>query len=353
MPRKKNHVEEPMPIKMINRVKSAAPEIFTLLDGSIELLKQREEFSEVEWNQLCYAPSYMIIRFIDYMAQNDRRFAKSYDLNGTSELFQLAAWRQYKQIYAFDADLADILMESATDEICPYDLLGNLPFPSFYIEFDRSVDFGSIGDDIIGVFTAFDVLGGQDLMMSFLAVHTDNSLSSVPMHIDPKMTIKESIKEISRLYNMTDEYTSGKVPEIQSNKLSDFAQRAFQLVMYICAANADMSENAKQKEYMRRPAHKSQEKDIAREIQKWDVGYRIGQVIRMHGSGAEASQDESAKEQKHIKSSRKRPHARRGHFHHYWTGSRDNRTLILKWNAPTFIHAKIGDDLPATICKVV
>lgn len=350
MPRKKNRIEEPIPIQMVNRMKSVCPDIFTLLDGAIGVLKKREDFSEVKWDDLCYIPSFMIIEFTKYMQNNDKRFAKHFDSNCVSELLHLSAWRQYKQVYSFDADLADILMESATDEICAYDLLGNLPFPSFYVEFSRPISFGGIGDDVIGMFASFDIFAGKDLMLDFLAIHSNSAMTSVPIHIAEGMTIQDSIREINRIYNMTDEYVSGKVGELPAYKLSEFAQRAFQIVMYICAANADMSENAKQKAYMRRPTSKSQEKDIAREIQKWDVGYRIGQVIRMHGNAD--NPDESEKEHKHIKSSRKRPHVRRGHFHHYWTGSKEDRKLILKWNAPTFIHADIGD-LPATICKVV
>lgn len=35
--------------------------------------------------------------------------------------------------------------------------------------------------------------------------------------------------------------------------------------------------------------------------------------------------------------------ARRGHWHHYWAGPQDDRRLIPKWTAPTYVHA---DDMP-------
>lgn len=45
-----------------------------------------------------------------------------------------------------------------------------------------------------------------------------------------------------------------------------------------------------------------------------------------------------------------RPHMRRGHWHHYWVGSRDNdeeRKLILKWVAPIMINVlDVEEDLP-------
>lgn len=45
------------------------------------------------------------------------------------------------------------------------------------------------------------------------------------------------------------------------------------------------------------------------------------------------------------KGSPKRPHSRKGHWHHFWTGSKnsDNRKLELRWLSPTFINGKINN----------
>ena len=42
----------------------------------------------------------------------------------------------------------------------------------------------------------------------------------------------------------------------------------------------------------------------------------------------------------------KSPHSRRGHWHHFWTGAKnsDDRKLILKWIAPTFINKNLSTD---------
>ena len=49
-----------------------------------------------------------------------------------------------------------------------------------------------------------------------------------------------------------------------------------------------------------------------------------------------------------------RPHLRRGHWSHFWTGKRDSadRERILKWIEPVYINVDSPDDLPATIHKV-
>ena len=48
----------------------------------------------------------------------------------------------------------------------------------------------------------------------------------------------------------------------------------------------------------------------------------------------------------------KRPHARRGHWHHYWHGPRNARQLILKWTAPTFLHPEAGREENVVAIKV-
>ena len=47
----------------------------------------------------------------------------------------------------------------------------------------------------------------------------------------------------------------------------------------------------------------------------------------------------------------KRPHTRRGHWHHYWKGERgsSHRKLILKWLAPIFIKGyDVNDNVVTT-----
>lgn len=131
----------------------------------------------------------------------------------------------------------------------------------------------------------------------------------------------------------------------------DFITKALQLVLYICAANADITENPEQKQITRKPATRTKPKDALREVRKWDVGYRIGSIIR------KSSEEDSVHEQRvstSRKSSPKRPHVRKGHFHHYWIGSKsdNNRTLVLKWVAPMFINTALEEELPAVITKI-
>lgn len=131
----------------------------------------------------------------------------------------------------------------------------------------------------------------------------------------------------------------------------DFITKALQLVLYICADNADISENIQQKQITRKPTTETEPKDILREVRKWDVGYRIGSIIRKSTNEVQIQEQEVDK--KH-KSSPKRPHVRKGHFHHYWVGSKsdNSRVLVLKWVAPMFINTALDEELPAVVTKI-
>lgn len=56
----------------------------------------------------------------------------------------------------------------------------------------------------------------------------------------------------------------------------------------------------------------------------------------------------------HKQHARPRPHLRRGHWSHFWTGKRDSadRERVLKWIEPVYINANTPDDLPTTIHRV-
>lgn len=86
------------------------------------------------------------------------------------------------------------------------------------------------------------------------------------------------------------------------------------------------------------------------EIRKWDVGIRIGTAIRQKSASVEKG--ESIKTASGHSSPR--PHMRRGHWHHYWIGSRsvsEDRRLILKWLSPMAVAAT-PEDTPIVIHEI-
>lgn len=326
MPRKKSRTNDPAPIIMVNAMKSRYKDIFDLIDASVKHLKATRD--DVQWDDRCYFPSFFVDTLSDYLRKNENINFKQQECG---ILTQLAAWRQYKQIFSIDGDFADVLFESATDEIVLYDLLYALPYNSFYVEFNGE---SALKSD--GFFFTFDMLGDDDPVVSLMNVEHDMSVTSMIVHIKPNFTVKDSLNEIKRLCKLGNVEMDKKSFDI----LSDFVQKALQIVIYLCTVNADVNENENQKKYMRRPSAKSLEKDVTREVQKWDVGYRIGSSLR--ASKASTNSVSISHSGSHTP---KRPHSRRGHFHRFWTGSEKDgsRKLVVKWITPMFIHGNDSD----------
>ena len=159
------------------------------------------------------------------------------------------------------------------------------------------------------------------------------------IHLDAK-TLEESDK-LSQEASIRRGLMSGHAPSTHTGN------GIMQLLLYLCAANADVKE--------RRPAtapnKKAPKASDKRPVRRWDVGIRVGATIKRNRSYAAETQRKSGDHKQHA---RPRPHLRRGHWSHFWTGKRDgsDRERILKWIEPVYINANTPDDLPTTIHKV-
>ena len=120
-----------------------------------------------------------------------------------------------------------------------------------------------------------------------------------------------------------------------------------QVVLYILAQNAEIAPDEEQVTVTKRG---KTIKDKYSEIRKWDVGERIGAAIRQQKM--KVSEDDS----ENTTHNSPRPHMRRGHWHHFWTGPKnepENRLLVLRWLSPMVIAADLEiEDAPVVFHKV-
>lgn len=82
----------------------------------------------------------------------------------------------------------------------------------------------------------------------------------------------------------------------------------------------------------------------------WDVGVRVGAAIRQQKIRKQSEWPERNQGEHNSP----RPHVRRGHWHHFWTGPKtqpEERKLILKWLSPMTVAAN-PDDAPIVLHKV-
>lgn len=118
-----------------------------------------------------------------------------------------------------------------------------------------------------------------------------------------------------------------------------------QLILYLQSESADL-----QRRPSSPPAKKAKGKGRSPKPPKViDVGCHVGRVIRQHRAAEAAAPAAPGT------GSSKRPHSRRAHWHHYWTGPKadpSKRTLVLKWVPPTFIHAGKPSDSKPTLRRI-
>ena len=98
---------------------------------------------------------------------------------------------------------------------------------------------------------------------------------------------------------------------------------SIQLILYVCSENADIKEDETQAKIYRMG---QSIKDKYLEIRKYNVGLLYAKALR---------QQEEMKERNIDLGHKKSTHIRQAHWHHYWIGSGDKKTIsskVVKFN---------------------
>lgn len=244
-------------------------------------------------------------------------------------------WRQTKLIYEFDKTLVEEL-NAQTDLAVASEMLKRLPFECAYIMTPNLFSYNDEPVDGFMCLKRHDVL--QILFVAWNKKDGTTNEGLLDIHLDAK-TLEESDK-LSQEASVRRGLISEHAPSTHTGN------GIIQLLLYLCAANADIKE--------RRPstttAKKTSKTTDKRPVRHWDVGVRVGATIKRNRSYTVRT-TQSADHKQHA---RPRPHLRRGHWAHFWTGKRDSadRERVLKWIEPVYINANTPDDLPTTIHKV-
>lgn len=324
--------EDETPIKLCKMWSQMGSDCYEILD-----MLRKQSHEEMGISDLCDIPigaAYEYLHVKHHLELKDcARLA--------SELTGIYIWRKHKIIYNFDKTLAEELFAQA-DEIrndyqLPTDVLLHPPYPCVCIQLD------------------IDLLDGLPYR-SFLAwIEEDANTHAREFRIQPffpdmdgtnayvleltKPTLGECIHDtIATAAKYHDMYKF--VLNDEKFDLSiDIVLRAMQLYLYICSDQADVRENLEQRKIYRPRQDGQPIKDKFRELEIKDVGVFVGYTLRR--AKAEAVKASHAADEPK-QGSHKRPHTRRGHWHHYWTGSKsdpEQRKLILKWTHPMLIGA--------------
>ena len=248
----------------------------------------------------------------------------------------LSTWRRNKTVYTFDPTLAEELTANAEDLVIPVHILLHMPAACPYIQLPPN--------DMADGFLAFldDSPKGRELRLLYLDAAGKLIFRNF-IHLLPGGTIRGGIQQAKRVIREnTAKLTNPPEPHQVKNAIKTVEDshqlccRMMQLLLYICAVNADIEEDSQQTGIYRAPRPGYPILDKYRETRKWIVGRNTGKNLHQSRQTTCAAGNGKTK----------RPHVRQSHWHHYWVGPRDDQELVLKWLSPIMVHGG-GSFLPS------
>lgn len=280
-----------------------------------------------------------------------QKFCEDNKIRGSVHLVSaLSKWKQSKQIFEINSELCDILMRTdKTDEEIPIEVIDNLMFDCFYVKLpDDYIVINSLrnnqgeqgGFTIDGFF--YYVIGAEDKKSIIIVLlFTTGHSQSIGFAFYKGLSLKECMDKHMKV--SPDVYTV----------INFFMQ----IVLYMSAVNADIEQDREQQEIRERAEKKALIKEKTEQgsaeqnkrqelrysdLQKWNIGYRYGAAVKKARQAERKERNSNTSEHNRQGShTRKRTHARRGHFHHFWTGSKTGeRQLIVKWVSPIIVNAE-------------
>lgn len=340
-------MKEYQPLDLLKTVTKRIPQCWKQMD---DFHQANGQDGLPKWPEWCYAPFAAAIAVASQGRPLESIFAE--DIKLAQCIAALAPWRINKEVYVVDPDLAQVLYEQGDDLEIPGEFLLKLPYSAFYIEAPGL----SIGESTYHGFVVhleFDVNNGdQELRFLYIPTGDKDATVGLPLHID-EGTISASLNHMWNeiLANTADEGQSPLEGLKPPREAFDILKKSLQLILYILASNAEIVPDQEQKTITKRSPLVI--RDQYREIRKWDVGFYTGAAIRrLRESGTDS---DNAVKTGGLHAS-PRPHLRRGHWHHFWTGPKNEpmqRKLILKWVSPVAIGSVTDvDELPVVFHKV-
>ena len=349
------------PLLLLRQYSQAFPRAWR----QIAEMRQQRGKSLPWWPDWCYAPisasAAVVTGGASKIGPAEIATAKEYP---PAVMAGLAAWRITKGVYRFDDTLRQEIADMPLEGDLPAEIFYSLPEWCIYVETPgMTLPFIRRDVNIVEGFFAFleyDLKDGRsELRLNFYMPDSIGLSGSrcypQPLHLG-KWTVAQAVRKVFQAIQMDVD------PPLPADEQQEFyAETAagltpfINMVLYICSLNADFG-GERPAHPSRRPASKKGKIFAANEVRTWEVGIRVGPALRQalaaEQPSSQPSKEASLPGRSHASP---RPHYRRAHWHHYWTGPKSNpveRKLILKWLPPIPVGIPEFDDvnnMPAVI----
>ena len=256
----------------------------------------------------------------------------------------LVTWRLTQGIYVFDKTLFDSLVQTPLTGKLPTEVFYRLPEWCIYIDTQGTQLFdGELNG--FWVHLEFDIKKLHNELRILL--DTEKGLFSRILHLE-KETVYDAMQDA---FDEGEHYaeekglsTDGLIPTPeQVKKASQALHPLLSLVIYLCSTGADLG-NVRPSRPQAVKTKKGLRYFPPNRPRQWDVGFRIGAVIR-------AYEDREKVDSQGGTHASPRAHIRRAHWHSYWT--RVKRGILkVYWLPPIPVGVKGIEDLIPTIHPV-
>ena len=260
-------------------------------------------------------------------------------------------WNIFKQSYKFDKDTFDLLCNETDVTELPISVINhNLPYPAFFIDNKFISDENKV---FRGCFVSV-LYNPENLPELGLLFVEDNDESNYEYCLIPLYMGDLTLLEIMQ---KRDEKYGVKSTDEDIKTMVGLGIKALKAIIYICSSNSEIKTikiNVADNKNNKSNKNKKKNKKPTTVSQNL-VGYRMGNTIRKTKKVYVYESDTNVNVNKSVKKSTKSPHMRMAHYHHFWTGPKnepDKRKLVLKYIPPLFIGSHYDKDVHPTLHKV-
>lgn len=322
----------PLPAELLARTNRQSDEIgrhtgekrsiWQNLDEFIHEYKEYEFYSDqdgktFDWPESVFMPFGLYARFIErhfHFPKGSFRLDEPEGRGMAQLLACLAPWRATQDIIKFDPDMEAEIKEMEISGKLPTEILTRLPAWCVYVDVPLHVD----GDDFKGFFAQLDIAEiGLCMALTFQTGNREQQRITLALG---DMTLEESLSAANKMGEAFNE-----LPVMTDDP---GIREALNLVTYICAYG--LSD---------RPDYNV----IERKWPKWNKtkkGWRIFPPHKPRTHTLGTSFGEELRKTRLGTASKGwsiRPHVRRPHWHHFWKGRANEKTLIVHWLPPIFV----------------
>lgn len=249
-------------------------------------------------------------------------------------------WKYHKYTYKVEGTLGKTLTDMEFPEGVPLKYLTRSKSNCFYV--DTSGMGGLFCERMEGFFVLTGVYNNVLLLTTVAMIRATHG-RLVPIYSRLGCRLEEADNEESTMINFSDTSCKSMRLTLEDGNTYEYREEMLfrfyaNFLLYLQASNGDIEEEQVAKKVFNTPIvkDKTKIKNKYREVRAYEVGYKI---IRSNKSSNKSTTRTFGK------GTKKSPHYRSAHWHHYWKGHGEDKELILKWVEGMFIGGKTESEV--------